>query len=50
MAKALIHEGTVSWWSGKGTALCGAVIPKAEYKGFFTSVTCKACKQAKKGR
>jgi hypothetical protein len=55
VAKELIHEGRIGWWSGKGYALCGAVITKAEYKDSFfglfgPSVNCPGCKAAKKGR
>jgi hypothetical protein len=50
MAKYVVHEGKKSWWSGKVTTLCGAVFTSGnnEYKR-FSSVSCPACKAAKKG-
>ncbi|MGO1056932.1 hypothetical protein [Crossiella sp. CA198] len=49
MSNWTIHiEATRSWWNGSSTTLCGLTITKVETSGWFLSVTCPACKAAKK--
>jgi hypothetical protein len=50
MAKDVVHQGRRSWWDGKVVTRCGITFPKGreEQQGVFASVTCPACKAAKK--
>lgn len=50
MAKDYVHEGRKSWWSGNVKTVCGLTFPPSQEKqqGWFTSVSCPACKAAKK--
>ncbi|MEC3974598.1 hypothetical protein [Amycolatopsis sp. H20-H5] len=51
MAKALIHDGTKSWWNGKVTTLCGLVFESGNSERLiFTGVSCPVCKAIKKAK
>ncbi|MGO1055711.1 hypothetical protein [Crossiella sp. CA198] len=52
MSNWTIHiEATRSWWNGSSTTLCGLTITKVEVSGgWWVSVTCPACKAAKKAQ
>jgi hypothetical protein len=52
MARNVVHEGKRSWWDGTVTTLCGLKFGKSSKPEtvWFTSVSCPACKAARKGR
>lgn len=48
---SLVHFGKRSWWNGKVTTACGLVFESDNQKqenSWTTSVTCPACKTAKR--
>lgn len=49
---SVVHgQADRSWWSGRRTALCGAVFEAKEVESaWFSSITCPACKRLMKQR